>query len=418
MSNTSPYIEEFVAVGINHWNAPVEVRERFSFTNEKRDAFLDDAASYGLKDIVMLSTCNRTELFARTSQEGVLSRFLLNHVTGTPEEFEQYGFRLRGIQALEHFYRVAVGLDAQILGDLQIIKQVKEAYESANAKGLVDSLMHRLMQSVFRTHKRSRNETALASGAATVAYAAVQEAKLRFSSLVDKNIVLVGTGKIGKVTCKNLINLGARKVTLINRNVTRAEKLGNRFDLPVAGFDNLHKHISDADLVIVATGADLPVVRMEHVPPADSGRKLVMLDLSVPRNIDPEIDRLSHVDLINMDMLNQTTDEAYRLREKSIPLVESIISQELQEYTTWLHQQKVVPTIVKLTNKFDDIRKAELERFKNKTGITDTEAIEMLTQRIVNKIAAHSIEHLRTRNGDSEDVARLIQEMFKLESEY
>lgn len=418
MSEHIPYLNEFVSVGINHWNTPVSVRERFSLTESRRDAFLDDAAKCGLKDLVMLSTCNRTELFARTTEEGLLSDFLINHASGTRAEFNQYGFRLRGEEAIQHFFRVAVGLDAQILGDLQIIKQVKEAYEAATKKELVDSLMHRLMQSIFRTHKRSRNETGLASGAATVAYAAVQAAKMRFDSLYDKNIVLVGTGKIGKVTCKNLINLGAREVTLINRNVGRAEKLGERYELPVAGFEDLAKHIKTADLVIVATGADQPVITEEHIPSVEeSGRRIVMLDLSVPRNIDPELGRLSHIELVNMDMLNETTDEAYRLREQSIPKVEAIIEEELSLFKTWLHQQKVVPTIKSLNDKFDDIRKLEIERYKNKTGKENLEDIEKLTQRIVNKIAAHSIDHLRSRNGDSEDVAQLISEMFKLNPE-
>ncbi len=417
MSEHIPYINEFVAVGINHWSAPVAVRERFSLSDEKREAFLNDAASYGLSDVIILSTCNRTELFARSTEEGMLSSFLIDHVIGTKEEFDKFGFRLRGEEAIQHFFKVAVGLDAQILGDLQIIKQVKEAYDAAKDKRLVDSLMHRLMQSVFRTHKRSRNETDLASGAATIAYAAVQEAKIRFSSLTDKNIVLVGTGKIGKVTCKNLINLGARKVTLINRNVERAEKLGDRYDLPVSGFDSLAKHVSDADLVIVATGAETPVLRLEHIPPADSGKKIVMLDLSVPRNIDPELDNLAHIDLVNMDMLNQTTDDAYRIRQNSIPEVEKIICEEVNDYKTWLHQQKVIPTIKLLNDKLEEIRTSELTRYKNKAGAENIESVEQLTQRIVNKIAAHSIEHLRTRNGDSEDVAKLIQEMFKLNPE-
>lgn len=417
MSEQIPYINEFVAVGINHWNAPVDIRERFSMTESSRDAFLDDASDYGLKDLVILSTCNRTELFARTSQEGLLSKFLINHVPGTAEEFDQYGFRKRGEDAIQHLYRVAVGLDAQILGDLQIIKQVKEAYEAATSKDLVDRLMHRLMQSIFRTHKRSRTETGLASGAATVAYAAVQAAKCRFDHLSDKSIVLVGTGKIGKVTCKNLINLGAREVTLINRNVDRAEKLGERFELPVAGFQDLAKHIKKADLVIVATGSNKPIITEEHVPAADEGRKLVMLDLSVPRNIDPELGLLPHIELVNMDMLNETTDEAYRLREESVPQVQQIIDEEFGAFRKWLCEQRVVPTIKSLNDKLEEIRTTELTRYKNKTGQTELDEIEQLTHRIVNKIAAHSIDHLRSRNGDAEDIAQIVAEMFKLNPE-
>ena len=277
--------------------------------------------------------------------------------------------------------------------------------------------MHRLMQHVFRAHKRSRNETSLGHGAATVAYAAVKFAAQTFESLANKNILLVGTGKIGKVTCKNLINLGASKLTLINRTRNRAEFVADRFNLEVADMERLPEQIAEADLVIVATGSSEPVIRPEHMGPSMENPKFkVMLDLSVPRNIDPNVARLDFVDVANMDMLGDVTDEAYKKREEEVPLVKKIIEQELSDYQLWMNEQRVVPTIKALTRKFESIREEEFDFFKNKISANDQEKIDNLTRRIVNKIAAYSIEHLRDHH-ESEDVAQMVTDMFKLESE-
>src|SRR5690625_4995111 len=188
---------------------------------------------------------------------------------------------------MEHLFSVSTGLDSQILGDLQEVNQVKEGYELSSDQNMIDGSTHRLMQHVFRAHKRSRNETSLGDGAATIAYAAVKFAVHTFENLSDKRILLVGTGKIGKVTCKNLVNLGAGRLTLINRTRERAEFIADRLNVDVADMEHLPEQLAVADLVIVATGASQPVVTLEQMGPSIADPKFrVMLDLSVPRNID------------------------------------------------------------------------------------------------------------------------------------
>lgn len=413
----TPTTNDFTLIGINHWDAPVEVREKFSLDESRKRLFLDAARREGILSIFIVSTCNRTEVIANGASAQELIRLLTNYSDGNLDEFHKYGFELDGYRAIEHIFRVATGLDSQILGDLQIVKQVKEGYELATKEGVVSGEMHRLMQHVFRAHKRSRNETSLGHGAATVAYAAVKFAAQTFESLANKNILLVGTGKIGKVTCKNLINLGASKLTLINRTRNRAEFVADRFNLEVADMDRLPEQIAEADLVIVATGSSEPVIRPEHMGPSMENPKFkVMLDLSVPRNIDPNVARLDFVDVANMDMLGDVTDEAYKKREEEVPLVKKIIEQELSDYQLWMNEQRVVPTIKALTRKFESIREDEFDFFKNKISANDQEKIDNLTRRIVNKIAAYSIEHLRDHH-ESEDVAQMVTDMFKLESE-
>lgn len=415
MSIENPKISDFSAVGVNHWEATIGIREQFCLGSTKTKELIQGAKREGIKSLIVVSTCNRTEIFAQDASPQELIRLIVTYSGATLEEFHNYGFEKVGEAAVEHLFQVTVGLDSQILGDLQIVKQVKEAYDLASDLDAVDGELHRLMQHVFRAHKRSRNETSLGEGAATTAYAAVKFAIKTFDNLRDKNVLLVGTGKIGKVTCKNLINLGVQKLTLINRTRERAEFVADKFDLEVAGMDKLSDEIAKSDLVIVATGAKEPVVTLDDMKPSLLDPKFkVMVDLSVPRNIDPQIGEMEFIDLANMDFLTDVTDEAYRRREENIPLVKKIIDDELTDYKNWLSKQKVVPTIKALTNKFDTIREDEFEFFKNKISDTDRDKVENLTRRIVNKIAAYSIEHLRDHH-ESEQVTQVVNDMFKLE---
>lgn len=409
-------ISDFCVVGVNHWEATIDVRERFSLKKAQKVKLIKGAKREGINSLFVVSTCNRTEIFAQDAIPQELIRLLVTYSNASLDEFHNYGFEKVGPQAVEHLFQVTVGLDSQILGDLQVVKQVKEGYELASEMDAVDGELHRLMQHVFRAHKRSRNETSLGEGAATTAYAAVKFAVKTFDNLKNKNILLVGTGKIGKVTCKNLINLGAKKLTLINRTRERAEFVADKYDLQVAGMNQLPDEIVEADLVIVATGAKEPIITLDDMKPSLLDPKFkVMVDLSVPRNIDPQIGEMDFVDLANMDFLTDVTDEAYRKREQNIPLVKKIIEDELTDYKNWLSKQKVVPTIKALTNKFDSIREDEYEFFKNKISETDKEKVENLTRRIVNKIAAYSIEHLRDHH-ESEQVTKVVNDMFKLET--
>lgn len=412
-----PTIQDFTTIGINHWDAPVEIREKFSLDSEKQALMLEGARREGINSLFIVSTCNRTEVFSQGATTSELIRLLTTYSHGNLDEFHKFGFELEGKRAIQHLFNVATGLDSQILGDLQIVKQVKEGYEYAASENMISGETHRLIQHVFRAHKRSRNETSLGHGAATVAYAAVKFATRTFENLINKNILLVGTGKIGKVTCKNLVNLGASKLTLINRTRDRAEFVAGKYNLEVADIDELPEQIAQSDLVIVATGASEPVIRPEHMLPSiENPRFKIMLDLSVPRNIDPKVASLDFVDVANMDMLSDVTDEAYKNREQEVPLVKQIIEDEFSNYKLWLNKQKVVPTIKALTKKFESIREEELNFFKNKIETDDFDKIENMTRRIVNKLAAYSIEHLR-ENHHSQEVAEMVKQMFKLEQQ-
>lgn len=416
MALTSADIDTFCVVGVNHWEAAIEVRERFALSTRQKKELLKGAKREGIESLFVISTCNRTEIIAQQADPQELIRLLITYSDASLEEFHTYGFEKTGEKALGHLFKVAVGLDSQILGDLQIINQVKEGYEFSAENGLIAGELHRLIQRVFRAHKRSRSETSLGKGAATTAYAAVKFAAKSFKNLADKKILLVGTGKIGKVTCKNLLSLGARDLALINRSRERAEFVAGRFNLEVKDMAALPHEIAKADLIIVATSAREPIITLDDMKPSLLNMNFkVMIDLAVPRNIDPEIASLDFVDLTNMDFLTDVTDRAYQKREKEIPVVKKIIDDELTDYKNWLSAQKVVPTIKALTQKFETIRDDEFEFFKNKLDGSDRDKVEYLTRRIVNKIAAYSIEHLRDHH-ESEKVTEVVNEMFKLEA--
>lgn len=412
---THAEFNNFTVIGINHWDAPVELREKFSLNETQKLDLLEGARREGISSLFVISTCNRTEIIAQSATTHELIRLLTTYSAGTLDEFHKYGFELENRRAVEHLFKVATGLESQILGDLQVVKQVKEGYELSARENMISGPLHRLMQHVFRSHKRSRSETSLGHGAATVAYAAVKFATRTFENLRDKHILLVGTGKIGKVTCKNLVSLGAGKLTLVNRTRDRAEFLAGKFNLNVVDMDHLSDEIADADLIIVATGASEPVITMDHMGPSRKKPSFkVMLDLSVPRNISPEVADLDFVDVANMDMLSDVTDEAYRQREKEVPLVKKIIDEELSIYEDWAGEQRVVPTIKALVERLHAIRDDEMDFFRNKLDSADIDKVDNLTRRIVNKIAAYTIEHLRDHH-DAREVEEMVREMFKLE---
>jgi len=408
-------LHSFIAVGINHWSAPVEVREHFSLSKSQQKSLLCKAKHLGLNGILVISTCNRTELFAYQADSDTLAELLTEYSNGSAQEYQKYGFETFGEDAVRHLYEVTVGLDAQILGDLQIIKQVKEAYEISQEVDIVNAPVHRLVHSVFKTHKRIRHETDLGGGHASVASAAVRFAQERMTDLKNKSVVLVGTGKIGKVTCKNLVGLGVETITLVNRNKEKAADLADRFKVNYAPMTQLDEMVEQASLIIVATGANMPILNVAHIP--NDGKHRVFLDLSVPRNIDPDVGEMPNVELANMDDLENETDEARNKRKESVPKANQIIRAELLEYRQWLDEQAIVPTIKALTEKLEFIRQQELDRMKHHFENGDMKKVDLLTHRIVNKIAARSIDLLKDEKQQKKEVTDLIQAVFDLKTE-
>jgi glutamyl-tRNA reductase len=396
MTKAETLLQDFSAIGVNHWSAPVVIRERFSLSDAEKLALYAAAKTRGIEQLIIISTCNRTELFSQKAETSDLIDLLVQHSRGTAGEFEEHGFETFGEDAVRHLFEVTAGLDAQILGDLQIVKQVKDSYELAHEAGMVSSSFHRLMQTIFKTHKRIRKETDLGMGAASVASAAVQFAQHHFKHFSEKKVVLVGTGKMGTVTCKNLINLGVKDITLVNRSEDKAAFIAEEFGVHSAGMEQLPTVLADADLVIVATGAILPVLNLSHLSEVQEvGPKRFYIDLSVPRNIDENVKEHPAIVLINMDDLQNSMDHTYARRKASVPLANTIIRHELHGFREWLSEQVLIPHITEMNQKLELIRRAEMERMKHQFSADDWEKIELLTHRIIRKVANEKLEELR-----------------------
>jgi glutamyl-tRNA reductase len=399
MTKSENLLKDFSCIGVNHWSAPVIIRERFSLSESRKKELFEEAKRRKINQLIIVSTCNRTELFAKDCETSDLIELYVAFSNGTLAEFDEYGFETFGEDAVRHLFEVAVGLDAQILGDLQIIKQVKESYEASKLAGLCSSDLHRLMQIVFKTHKRIRKETDLGVGAASVASAAVQFAQHHFRNFSEKHVVLVGTGKMGKITCKNLLNLGVKKITLVNRSEEKAEALAEKFNVAAASFNQMEEVFETADLVIVATGSQNPVVSKKHLSQVpQNGSKRFYIDLSVPRNIDEDVREHSGVVLINMDDLQSSMDQAFMRRKAAVPMANQIIRNELHSYRKWLAEQQLAPAITAVNERLETIRKSELEKIQHLFSESDWEKIELLTHRIIRKIANDKLEELREYN--------------------
>lgn len=404
----------WVVVGINHRRADVARREAFALSETAQRTLLEAVRAAGVPAALVVSTCNRTELYARMDCPAPAIQLLLSHTQGSGTDFQEVGFVLHGKAAIQHLFLVTTGLDSLVLGDLQISQQVKQSYKLSSELGLADGYLHKLMQHVLRAHKRARRETSIGSGAASVAHAAVQYVRQTQPDLGGLKLLLVGAGKIGKVTLKNLVGMGARQVCLVNRDRNRADRLAAGVEVRVADFGQLTEEIAWADVVIVATGAQQPVIRQEHV---QTGVRKMLIDLSVPRNVAPELEDVPDIQVVNMDQLATVIDDTRLSREAARADVEAIISSELADFALWLSHQRLTPTIKALTAKLESIKQLEIDQLRNRLAPEALAQVEWVTSRIVNKILAQQLGQLRAANGHQGDLLQAVRELYDLNTE-
>ena len=380
----------FSAIGISHWKSEVSIRELFYLDSHRRE-LLDFHTKDIPGGILMLDTCNRTELYAFCDPDVLISALCKS--TNTDREFfEEHGYMHVEEDAYRHFYEVGTGLDSQVLGDVQIIQQVKQAYKKAKKKGLSGEF-HQLIQSVFRAHKRSRTETDFGKGTASVGFAATQLALDHFKDLSAIRILLIGAGKMGKVSAKNLISNGAEHISVVNRTIDRAKQLASSFDIKAHAFSELDEEIRKADLVITATGAKNPILHPEHFAGVD--HQQLVLDLSVPRNVNPKVAEIENVTLIDMDSIHEANKKAIEKRKKAVPQIEQIIAEEKEEFMKRVKRSRyLLPRIKEIEHRLSDITDAELDRVKHKMDEDSYSKMEEVTRRIKKKIMAIHIDRI------------------------
>ena len=404
----------FYAVGLSYKKADAEIRGKFSLDAKAKATLLMQAEAEGIEAIIVTSTCNRTEIYGFANHPYELIKLLCENSQGSVQEFQEVAYIYKNQEAINHMFRVGTGLDSQILGDFEIISQIKLAFTESKSNGLVNAFMERLVNSVIQASKKIKTDTEISTGATSVSFASVQYIIRNVEDIADKNILLFGTGKIGRNTCENLVKHTKHEhITLINRTKDKAEKLGQKLDVVVKDYADLQVELQKADVVVVATGAQNPTIDKAIL---NLKKPLLILDLSIPKNVNENVKEVGGVTLIHLDHLSQITDETLENRKQHIPAAEAIIEEIKKEFIAWMKNRKFAPTIQALKEKLNSIKEGELNVQRKKLSNFDEEQAELISNRIIQKITNHFVNHLK--DGDSMDEGiEWIEKVFQLDQE-
>ena len=383
----------FYVIGLSYKNADAELRGKFSLDTNAKSTLLLQAEVVGIESLMVTSTCNRTEIYGFSNHPYELIKLLCDNSEGSVEELQEVIYIYKNQEAVSHMFRVGTGLDSQILGDFEIISQLKTAFIQSKSLGLVNSFMERLVNSVIQASKKIKTETKISSGATSVSFASVQYIIRNVEDIVNKNILLLGTGKIGINTCENLVKHTKHDhITLINRTKDKAERLAQKLNVIVKDYEDLELELQNADVVIVATGAPNPTVDKTIL---SLKRPLLILDLSIPKNVNENVQEIKGVTLIHLDHLSQITDETLENRKLHIPAAEEIIDEIKGEFITWLENRRFAPTIQALKEKLNDIKEVELNEQRKRHSDFNEEQAELISSRIIQKITNHIVNQLK-----------------------
>jgi glutamyl-tRNA reductase len=404
----------FYVIGLSYKKADAEIRGRFSLDNTSRQAMLNQAKESNMESLVITSTCNRTEIYGFAEHPFQLIKLLCDNTKGTVDEFQKVAYIYKNQDAIAHMFKVGSGLDSQILGDFEIISQLKASAVISKKQGLLNTFLERLVNAVIQASKRIKTETEISSGATSVSFASVQYIFKNIEHVSEKNILLFGTGKIGRNTCENLVKHTKNEhITLINRTKDKAERIAGKFNLLVKDYSNLQEEISCSDILIVATSAQNPTID-KHI--IQTQKELLILDLSIPKNVNDNVRELNNVSLIHLDDLSQMTDETLENRKAYIPLAETIIQEVITEFNDWLVTRKFAPTINALKHKLLDFKTAELETQRKKLSNFNEEQAELISNNIIQKITNHFAHHLKDDGVPTNESLELIKKVFQLET--
>jgi glutamyl-tRNA reductase len=404
----------FYAIGLSYKKADAEMRGKFSLDENAKTNLLHQAKRDKIESLVVTSTCNRTEIYGFAQHPFQLIKILCENSQGTVEDFQKVAFVYKNHEAITHLFRVGTGLDSQILGDFEIISQLKNAFVQSKNHQLANTFLERLVNAVIQANKKIKTETEISSGATSVSFAAVQYIFKNVEAISSKNILLFGTGKIGRNTCENLVkHTKHEQITLINRTKDKAEKIAKKLNVIVKDYSDLQLELQKADVVVVATGAQNPTIDKAIL---NLKKPLLILDLSIPKNVHENVKDLEQVSLIHMDQLAEMTDETLENRKKHIPAAEAIIEEIKEEFIAWTKQRKFAPTIHALKAKLNAIKEGELNVQRKKIANFDEEQAELISARIIQKITNHFANHLKDDETMVDESIEWIEKIFRIET--
>jgi glutamyl-tRNA reductase len=381
-------LSKFFIAGINYKKTDAAIRGKFAVNNDQYSTILSIAPSFGLSEFFILSTCNRTEIYGFANDVSQLIDLLCTQTVGNKEIFTELAYIKNGEQAIQHLFEVGAGLESQILGDYEIIGQLKLAVKFAKERGFVGAFTERLINNVLQSTKVIKNQTALSGGTVSVSFAAVQYIRKNARDITNKNILLLGIGKIGRNTCKNLVDyLCTKNITLVNRTPNKATELAAELGLKQAPIENLSELIRSSDIILVATNSCEPTVLKSDLQFA--GDKLI-IDLSIPYNVEKAASELTNVTLVDVDQLSKLKDETLQKRVAEIPKAKSIVAEHKAEFLEWNEMRKNVPCIKAVKQKLHDMHNCELYQslYAHYTSDTTTTVNQTAIQKVIKNMAA------------------------------
>lgn len=383
----------------------------FSLSLDQSKFLIQESLNEGIDNLIVNSTCNRVEIYSSSSDVNLLIKLLCKYSRGTIRDFKKYGYTIEGAEAINHIFKVGTGLDSQILGDFEIITQLNNSFLRSKKLHAINPSFERLFNMVKHASKRIKNETKISSGATSVSYAAVRYILDNIKNLKSKKILLFGTGKIGRNTCENLVKHTSNKhITLINRSEEKARLIAGKFEVLAKNISDLNNQISKADILIVATSSNKPTVLKEMV---SKSKSLTILDLSVPKNVEDELNSFKNIDLLDLDYLSTLTNKTLENRKKFIPNAEKIIKEITEDYYLWVETRKFAPTVNALKIKLKKIQENKIKTLKKKTSSFDDTNVKEVSEHLIQKITNQVANHLRDSD-DFEEELESIKTIFQL----
>jgi len=403
---------ELIVIGLNHKTAPIEIRERLAFPEDRIENALNQVKSLpSLKENMILSTCNRVEIYAavrETEKAIVYLRDFLSQYHGFPlKEFEKNLYSLIGEEAVRHIFRVASSLDSMVVGEPQILGQIKSAYNIAVEAKTSGLILHRLLHRAFHVAKRVRTETKIGNSAVSVSFVAVELAKKIFGSLEKRTVLLLGAGEMCELAARHLVSGGIEKVLVANRTYERAVALAQEFKGEPIPFEEMNRGLRTVDIVISATNSPQYLLHPEQVAKVMKDRKqkpIFFIDIADPRDIEPRVGDIENVYLYNIDDLQKVANDNIQNREKEAQKAEAIVQDEVIKFVNWYQSLEVTPTLVSLRKKFEEIRSNELAKILSMhPDFSDKErqSLEALTSAIINKILHAPLTLLKQKDEDA-----------------
>lgn len=427
-------MNQIISIGTSHHVAPIEFREKLAFSEEQLiDSLHQLRDSYSLQESVILSTCNRVEVYAvadtqqtKQSPSQLLLDFLSHYHHIGVETLKKWSYLHNNLDSIQHLFRVTSSLDSMVVGESQILGQVKEAYDLSRSAGGAGTILNKLFPKAFSVGKRIRSETTIASGAVSISYAAVELAKKIFNTLEDKTVAILGAGEMSELTAKHLVANGVTQVIVANRTYERAVKIAEKFKgIPVAYDDDLN-FLIDADIVISST--DAPFYLIERQPLAEIMRKrkhryMFLIDIAVPRDIEPDVSKINHAFLYNIDDLEAVVASNLKDRQQEASRAELIVTEEAMRFHDQLQILEVNPTIKALHQQFQEVADTELQSFLDKTGLSNSQEADAaaMTQAIIKKLLHLPVENLRHAVNDGKSdhgkYVQALQDLFALDAD-